>query len=303
MNKLLVISLSIIIMFSMLLTGCLASPIQTAATLVPERADAIANVKIAEILDDEDISDLYACIAAMDPYAPQTLSLALDEFRDETGVDLRYFNEAVLFADTSTIEATVPYVGAIVECNIPTKQVSEILQQLGIRNYKTYVCGYEIYGLEDDINVTFLSSSLVAFGPRNVVLDIIDVSAGGSRPIGRQLYDLNESLGNPLVKAVFKVPPLVSQQFPIEIPLDMAAGTFDKDGLTMYLQLQLYFASSSIASDSKDVIQEFIARNMLNKVEVVIYDSQVSVQAEATVDEVKDLTNVLKISEVFSLLG
>jgi len=304
-NKLLVISLSILTMLSMLLTGCLGPSIQTAATLVPERADAIANVKIAEILDDEDISDLYACIAAMDPYAPQTLSLALDEFRDETGVDLRYFNEAVLFVDTSTIEATVPYVGAIVECNIPTKQVFEILRQLGIKNYKTYAYGYEIYGLEDDINVTFLSSRLVAVGPRNVVLDIIDVSTGRSRPIGRQLYDLNESLGNSLVKAVSKVPPSVSQELPIEIPLDMAAGTLDKDGLTMYLQLQLYFASSSIASDSRDVIQGLIAgvkyiypqpeiRNMLNKVEVVTYDSQVSVQAEATVDEVKDLINVLK---------
>jgi len=33
---------------------------------------------------------------------------------------------------------------------------------------------------------------------------------------------------------------------------------------------------------------------MLNKVDVATYDSQVSLQAEATVDEVKDLISVLE---------
>lgn len=305
-KKLLVIGLSILTILSMLLIGCQRPSIEIAATLVPEKADAIAKVRIAEILNDEDISDLYACIAAIDPHAPQTLNLALDEFEDETGIDLRYFNEAVLFADTSTIEATVPYLGAIVECNIPAKQVFEILRRLGIRNYKVYTySGYETYSLDDDIGIAFLSSKLVAVGPRNVVEDIIDVSNGRSKPIEGELYEMYEELGNPLVKAVSRVPPSVSQEFPIEIPLDIAAGTLDKDSSTIYLQLQLYFASSSIASDSKDVIQGLIAgvkyiypqpeiRNMLNRVEVVTYDSQVSVQAEATVDEVKDLTSVLK---------
>ena len=38
--------------------GCQSPSIQTATTLVPEKADAIAKVKIAEILNDEDIADL-----------------------------------------------------------------------------------------------------------------------------------------------------------------------------------------------------------------------------------------------------
>lgn len=295
-----------IVLLSMLLTGCQKSPVTIETLLVPEKADAIAKVKIAEILNDEDIADLYACIAAIDPSAPQTLKLALDELRDETGVDLGYVNEAVLFADTATIEATVPYFGAIVECNIPAKQVFEILQLLRIKNYEAYTYSdYNIYSLADDINIAFLSSRLVAIGPRNVVEDIIDVGLSKSTPISAELYQLYESLGNPLLKGVFKVPPLVSQEFPIEIPIDMAACTFDKDKSIMYLQLQLYFASSAIASDSADIIQGLIAgvkyiypqpeiRNMLNKVDVATYDSQVSLQAEVTVDEVKDLISVLE---------
>ncbi|GAH24143.1 unnamed protein product, partial [marine sediment metagenome] len=116
--------------------------------------------------------------------------------------------------------------------------------------------------------------------------DIIDVGLGKSTPISAELYQLYESLGDPLVKGVYKVPPSVTQGIPIEIPIDMAACTFDKDNSIMYLQLQLYFASSSIASDSADIIQGLIAgvkyiypqpeiRNMLNKVDVATYDSQV----------------------------
>ncbi len=304
-----------ILMLSILLTGCQKSPVTIETLLVPEKADAIAKVRIAEMLNDEDIADLYARCVVTDPNAPQTLSLALDELRDETGVDLRYLKEAVVFADiapievvadTATIEATGPYVGAIVECDIPAKQVFEILQLLRIKNYEVYTYSdYKIYSLADDINIAFLSSKLVAIGPRNVVEDIIDVGLGKSTPISAELYQLYESLGDPLVKGVYKVPPSVTQGIPIEIPIDMAACTFDKDNSIMYLQLQLYFASSAIASDSADIIQGLIAgvkyiypqpeiRNMLNKVDVATYDSQVSLQAEATVDEVKDLISVLE---------
>lgn len=306
MKKLLVAGLSVLTILSTLLISCQRPSIETAITLVPERADAIARVQIAETLNDKDIADLYACIAALDPYAPQTLRLALDELRDDVGVDLRYLNEVVTFADTSTIEATAPYVGAIVECNIPAKQVFEVLQLLGIKDYEVYTySGYEIYGLDDDINVAFLSSKSVAVGPRYVVQDIIDVGLGRNRPISGELYDMYEAFGDPLVKGVAKVPLSVSQEMPIEISLDMAACTLDKDGSTMYLQLQLYFASSSLASDSADIIQGLIAaakyiypqpeiRNMLNKLDVVTYGSQISVQGEATVDEVKNLISVLK---------
>ena len=315
-----------ILMLSILLTGCQKSPVTIETPLVPEKADAIAKVRIAEILNDEDIADLYTCIAAIAPSAPQTLKLALDELRDETGVDLRDLKEAVVFADTSAgappeavslpntpggastgeVEARIPYAGGIVECNIPAKQVFEILQLLGIKNYEVYTYSdYNIYSLADDINIAFLSSKLVAVGPRDVVEDIIDVGLGKSTPISAELDQLYESLGDPLVKGVYKVPPSVTQGIPIEIPIDMAACTFDKGNSIMYLQLQLYFASSSTASDSADIIQGLIAgvkyiypqpeiRNMLNKVDVATYDSQVSLQAETTVDEVKDLISVLE---------
>ena len=314
------VSLLAVMPATVMLIGCQKPLVTIETLLVPEKADAIAKVKISEILNDEDIADLYARYAVTDPYAPQTLRLALDELKEETGVDLRYFNEAVLFADTSTIEAQVPYLGAIIECNVPAKYFFEALEKLGSVNFEIQKYhAYTIHVLDDEVGIVFLNEELMVVGPVNVVKDVIDVGLGKGRPISGKPYELYDALDNPLLKATLKVPWMISKEIPTEIPLDdepavdlgplrdvdMVSCVLDKSGSTIKIQVHLYFVNSSSAIDASESIQELITgakhiwpvleiRNLLNKVQVVTYGSQVLVGFDATLAEIKDLIGALE---------
>lgn len=309
-----------IFILSTMLTGCQKPSIPTGTLLVPEKADAIAKVRIAEILDDEDIADLYARYAVTDPYAPQTLRLALDELKDETGVDFRYFDEAVLFADTSTIEAEAPYFGAIVECDVSAEYFFEDLRQFGGMNFETQkYSGYKIHTFNGDVSIVFLNSELMAVGPENVVKDVIDVGLGKSKPMSGKPYELYDALDNPLFKGACKVPWMVSKEIPTDWPpyeernvdlrplrdVDMVSAVLDKSGSTINIQVHLYFVSSSSAIDTSECIQDLIAwaeytlplpelSNIVDRTHVVVYNSQVLVELDITASEIKDLIGALE---------
>lgn len=302
------------------MVGCQKPSIPTEILLVPQKADAIAKVRIDEILNDEDLADLYARYAVTDPNAPQTLRLALDELKDETGIDLRYFNEAVLFADTSTVEAEVPYFGAIVECNVPAKYFIEVLGKLGVMNFETQKYeDYKIRTLDGEVSIVFLNKELMAVGPINVVKDVIDVGLGKSKPMKGKPYELYDALDDPLLKGAFKVPWMISRDIATVIPLDgqrrvdlaplrdvdMFGFVLDKKGSTISIEVELHFSNRSSAIDGSESIRSFIAgaeyvapspetRNLFKRVRVMTYDSQLSIELEATLSEIKDLIGALE---------
>jgi len=309
-----------IFMLSTMLIGCQRPSIPTQTLVVPEKADAIAKIKIAKILNDEDIADLYARYAVTDSNAPQTLRLALDELKEETGIDLRYFDEAVLFADTSTLENAIPYCGAIVECNVPAEYFFEVLGQLGAMNFETQkYSGYKIHTFNGDVSIVFLNSELMAVGPENVVKDVIDVGLGKGKPISGKPYELYDALDNPLFKGASKVPWMVSKEIPTGWPryeersvdlrplrdVDMVSAVLDKSGSTINIQVHLHFVSSSSAIDTSESIQDLIAwaeytlplpelSNIVDATHVVIYNNKVSVELDVTLVEIKDLIGALE---------
>ncbi|MBN1856656.1 MAG: hypothetical protein JW846_06875, partial [Dehalococcoidia bacterium] len=57
--------LSVVGLLSLVLVGCQGASATEESFPVPERADAIAKVKLAEILNDADTADLYAYSAAL----------------------------------------------------------------------------------------------------------------------------------------------------------------------------------------------------------------------------------------------
>lgn len=319
------VSLLAVMPATVMLIGCQKPSIPTQALLVPQKADAIAKVRIAEILNDEDIADLYARYAVTDPYAPQTLRLALDEFKDETGIDLRYFDEAVLFADVSTLENVIPYFGAIVECNVPAEYFFRVLEQVGGMDFATQkYSGYEIHTLNGDVSIVFLNTELMAVGPENVVKDVIDVGLGKSKPISGEPYELYDALDNPLFKGVCKVPWMISKQIPADWPeyeersidlrplrdVDMVSAVLDKNDSRINAQMQLHFVSSSSAIDTSECIKDLIAwveytlplpelSNIVDATHVVVYNSQVSVEVDVAVSEIKDLIGALERENSF----
>ncbi len=299
--------------------GCQKSSISTETLLVPGRADGVAKVKVAEILNDEDIADLYARYAVTDPYAPQTLRLALDEFKEETGIDLRYFDEAVVFGDLSTLETGTLYCGAIVECNIPAKYFFEAFCQLTDTDFETEKYdGYKIYTLDGEVSIVFLNKELIAIGPQNAVKDVIDVGLGKAKPISGELYELYAALGNPLYKGACKVPWAIGKEIPPDWPPDeersvdvrplrdvgMVGVVLDKNGSAMNAQIQLHFRSSASAIDTSECIKNLKAwtryimplaelTNIVDAIHVVVYDSRVSVELDVTLSEIKDLIGAL----------
>lgn len=308
-----VLGASILCLF--FLAGCQKPSISTETLLVPEKANAIAKVKIAKILNDKDIADLYARYVVTDPDAPQTLRLALDELKEKIGVDLRYFDEAVLFADVSTLENGIPYWGAIVECNVPAKYFFEVLgEPRGTHSETQKYRSYKIYTFKDEISFTFLDSNLLTVGSENAVKDVIDVRLGRSKPISGELYELYDALDNPLFKGASKVPWTITKQIPTELPLDnelivnlrplrdvyMVSCVLDKSGETIYIEVQMQLATNSSAVDAKRSAEDLITgakrmwplpevNDLLDKVQVSIYDSQVLVKFDATITELEDL--------------
>jgi len=321
MKKLLMISSMILTMLSMLLIGCQEALVPPQALLVPERANAIAKVKIAEILNDEDTAALYAYYAAEveDPYTPRTLEEALDKIKEETGVDLRYFDEAMLFADISTLENAIPYWGVIVTCNVPAKHLFEISKLFGGEELpRQEYNGYEIYVIDSELGFTFLSSELIVIGPLSPVKDVIDTRLGSNRPISGTIYDLYEGLGDPLVKLAFNIPPELKREIPETfeesgfsvnlLPLrDIATVScvLDKRGEIITAKAELHFMNTLSAETTRELIEDFMTlskylwpspeiKDLLQKVQVTNYDSQVSVDFDATLTEIKDLIGALE---------
>jgi len=305
--------------------GCHKSSISKEMLLVPNRADGIAEIKVAEILNDEDIADLYARYAVTDPYAPQTLRLALDEFKEETGIDLRYFDDAVVFGDVSTLKTAIPYYGAIVECNIPAKYFFEAFCQLTDTDFETEkYSGYKIYTLNGEVSIVFLNKELIAIGPQNAVKDVIDVGLGKAQPISGELYELYATLGNPLYKGACKVPWAIGKEIPPDWPpdeersvdvrplreIDLVSAALDKNGSGMNAQIQLHFGSSTSAIDTSECIKNLKAwtryimplpelTNIVDAIHVVVYDSRVSVELDVTLSEIKDLIGALERENLF----
>jgi len=71
-----------------LLVGCSSAPTTPPPTTqtppaVPEKADLLGKVELAQIIGDEDFAELYAEIAAQNTILPQTLDAALDKLEIE----------------------------------------------------------------------------------------------------------------------------------------------------------------------------------------------------------------------------
>lgn len=300
--------------------GCHKSSISTETLLVPGRADGVAKVKVAEILNDEDIADLYARYAVTDPYAPQTLRLALDEFKEETGIDLRYFDEAVVFGDLSTLETAIPYYGAIVQCNVPVGYFFDTFCQLTDTDFETEKYdGCKIYTLDGEVSIVFLNKELIAIGPQNAVKDVIDVGLGKAKPISGELYELYAAFDNPLFRGACKVPWAVAKEIPSDWPryeersvdlrplreIDRVSAALDKNGSAMNAQIQLHFRSSASAIETSECIKNLKAwtryimplpelTNIVDAIHVVVYDSRVSVELDVALSEIKGLIGALE---------
>ncbi len=326
----------LVAVIAMLLVGCSSAPTtpppSTQTPLaVPEKADLLGKVELAEIIGDEDFAELYHEIAAQNTTLPQTLDDALDELEYKTGINLSCFTNVTIFADVSTLAESMryleggglPYCGALVEGDINESSVIGSMEQKTGQQFETSdYQGYTIYTavISDNgnwtLSIAFLDGQLV-IGTSQAVEDVIDVVAELESPISGLVFDWYSQLGDALIKIAFRVPESLTGKIPEELPIgpmnlnllsfrdiNYATFTLTKDEATVTANLDLIFSNTDSAKDSEGLLSAAItagkyvvpdpdARGVLSKVHISGSGSSVSLTLAMTMSEIEHLASLM----------
>jgi hypothetical protein len=305
------------VLMSVIVAGC-GAPGLTAIEFVPENVNLIASIQVSKIINDQDLRNAYNEFEK-EAGQPQTLDEALNELVEETGIDLRDFSEAVIFADITTIEQA-DYLGVIIEGSFNETQFignieREAGEELATSDYK----GYTLYTYEgEEFRIAFLTDRVLLFGTMEAVKDAIDVSKGDREQIGGIILDTYNRLGDALVKLAFELPEearealteeLVSGETPISLDsfadIDIVGFALNKKAETITIQINPHFLSTDSAQDAKDTLSGTISlfkgmlevpeiKELLDKIEVSASGSWVTIVFEITISEIEQLTETFQ---------
>lgn len=239
-------------------------------------------MELAEIINDEDFAQLYHEVAAQEATLPETLNVALDQVWHETGVNLKDFSDATIFADALSLlegmesypsSTGPPYWGVLVkgkldESTFIDSMESKIGRELLRSNYQNFT----IYALsdidaqDDAFSMAFPTDGQMVIGTDPAVRDVIDVTVGLEEPISGTVYDLYGQLGDVPVKLASSVPESLTEQIPAEMPIGpvslsllsfrdikYATLTLAKNETIVNVQLCLVFSSEDSAKDSQSL--------------------------------------------------
>jgi len=250
------------------ITGCGSS--QTSSIkLVPQAANIVANVQIGNILNDQQLISVYDGISK-GADKPQTVQAALDEVTQKTGINLRDFNQGLIFGDVNSMQTDTAngYFGLIAQGTFNEKQ---FVKNIGDKSGKPLVAstynGSQVYSNSvDQYSLVFFGSSMLVFGSNQAVKDCIDVQKGTKPPLSGLIVDTYNQLGTASIKAAFTVPAQAQQAIGADVPdssatsvqalskMDMIGLAINKGTLDVTVSLSLHFPDASSATDAKDTI-------------------------------------------------
>ena len=317
-------------MFSWLLTlvlilvtvaGCKApepTPEPTALELVPQDANLIANIQVSKIISDRDFRHAYDR-TEKEPGQPQTVEEALNELVKETGIDLRDFSQAVVFADVTTLEQA-GYLGFVVEGTFDEEQFINDIEEKAEEEFTTSdYKGYKLYiDKKEEFGITFLSDKILLLGTTKAVKDAINVSKGERQQLSGTLLDTYNRLGDALVKFAVEFPEeawkaITEENVPSDIPIsveafarmDIIGFALNKEAETITVRISPHFVSTDFAQDARDTLSGAImlfkgtvqvpeVKELLRKIEVTVTDSWVTVALNITLSEVETLIETLQ---------
>ncbi len=177
--------------------------------LVPERANLIACVKLSRITADADIAEMYAALPK-EAADSQTIEEALAEAMDASYLDLRNFEEGLVFSDISE-GAEDDYAGTILrgafdESSLLAGMKSAVGEGFAIIDYQ----GYKIYTWSgQETGLAVLTSDLLVTGSVPAIKDVIEVSEGNMPCVSGDVLNTYKRLGDALVKLVMPSEPIV----------------------------------------------------------------------------------------------
>lgn len=337
-KHLLVVLLAILLVSMITLTGCTATPGKPPESTqippaVPQRANFLAEVELAEIINDEDFAELYREVAAQESTLPETLDAALDEVQRETGINLRDFTHVIVFADalallesmeSSQDNAGPDYWGALVEGTLDEDSfIDSIESKLGKKLVTSSYQSFTIYVLQDTrepdeaFSMAFPASGQMVIGTALAVRDVIDVTVGLEEPISGTVYDLYDQLGDALIKLASSVPESLTEQIPAEMPIgpitlsllcfrdiDSATLNLTKSEAIANTELCLVFSNEDSAKDCRwllwtgsklgnNVVSDPELGELLSKVQISRSGSSVSLKLALAMSEIGRLAQAM----------
>ena len=315
--------LFIAVLIVSVLVGCGGEETAPAAIkLVPEKANMIGLVDLSPIMEDEDIAGVWE-VLPLELDMPQTLDEALDLAREEIGLDLRDFEELLVFGDISEATEDLEYFGIVVkgtfeESDLIASIESERDEPFTTINYQGYIIYTDPF---EEMGLAFLGSDAFVIGSMEAVKDVIAVKEGDQPVVSGKVLTAYNGLGDALVKVAMIVPPgaieeglqELAGQLPIELPgldaladLDTVGMALTKEEQSTALNLELCFTNSESAEGVNTLVSLAIlmagalpdvpeeALELLEKLDVSISGSCLDVTLEMTMSELGALiTNII----------
>ena len=295
------------------IAGCGGAKERDPIELIPTGSTFVAKIQVAEILKDERINALLGEFAG-DDGAFQTLDDLLDLGQEETGVDLRQFDDVVAFGDIAQrrdLESGVAFIirGRFGEEDLVAGLENAYDESLSLTQYKKHRVHADGDG---DLAVVFLSADTVALGGLSAVRSVIDVWEGDKDRASGELYDSFRVMGDPLIRLAFEVPSGATEELeglldevPIPVDLDLfedidvisVATDLVSDSVRVEAHLDFGRASSAErAADAIDGLFKLVGalsggeeiRRLLKKVQVSTTDTRLNVFYEAKLSDVKE---------------
>jgi hypothetical protein len=322
MKRITVLVLMALLLLVSPLIGCSNSGggVANLMALVPAKANMVIQADISRILQDRDLTGMYD-IFPKDVSYPQTFDDAVNELKDKYDIDIRDFQEGVLFEDVSTTGDSDDYSGAIVKGTFNKDDLIVALQSGSDMEWNTTSYkNYDIYSNENDDTVfAFVADNVLVLGTMQPVKDVIDVKIGDAQAIGGEVLDTYNKLGNALIKVAMDVPTGVTEgdlgQSAAEFlgnvsvfeKVKTVGMTVSKNDGTVDFDVKLCCADSKSAQSVEDSINGLIGLiglfasmsedqeqyqtllDLLDRIEVTRSDACVNIAITATITEIEDL--------------
>ncbi|MBT4511447.1 MAG: hypothetical protein HOC20_04460 [Chloroflexi bacterium] len=283
--------------------------------LVPQKANLLGYLNAAQLLDDEDIINMYN-ESDKEPGDPETIEDALDMIGAEG------FGAVVLFADLSDMsdldsipdipdDGSIPdlgeldgYMGIIVEGSFDKDKLiagieAETEEEITTSTHNNHT----IYADSEGSAIAFLSDDMFVMGTIDPVKDVIDVKEGDESSVNGEVLDIYDDLGTALFKLAMLIPEGLAEEFAEEdmgadgiMSMDMSefedietvALTVDKQDDSVAIEAQICFASQDSAQALKEIITDLAMLFGLEDLELSVNGSCVLIGIEITSAMIED---------------
>ncbi|PKB73411.1 MAG: hypothetical protein BZY75_02000 [SAR202 cluster bacterium Io17-Chloro-G7] len=254
-TKVLTVILVLVGIVGVVATACGDGPETNPEKLVPDGSNVIAHANITGILAGNGPVSLVSAITA-DQEDQITLDSLLQQVFDETGVDLRLFSRAVLFADSGRAEdfAGVVAKGNFDELALVSSIRSAVDDRMVSGEYKDTL----IYSFEDNSDapsISILEEGIIVVGTAEAVRAVIDVQRGDRTRLSGDLMEAFTNLGGGILRVEAAVPAdLISESLPNLLPF-LGATVLGESGFDLLTGVDgledLEFAGLSLAQNGQ----------------------------------------------------